>query len=147
MGKENGRFSRQGCTRHGSFQGHRRRDSKWIGGSGRLRRGELRLQQTREESENIRCKAGTIMILPPNSLHAFYNKSSELCRLLGISTQLHQTFFDAVASADQEEPFSSRPFSEAMERIAQIGLQQHIYSPPHHLNTPPDAIHQHSTSI
>jgi hypothetical protein len=45
------------------------------------------------------------MILAANSLHAFYNKSSELCRLLGISTQLHQTFFDAVASADQEEPF------------------------------------------
>jgi len=45
------------------------------------------------------------MILPPNSLHAFYNKSSELCRLLGISTQLHQTFFDAVASADQESRF------------------------------------------
>jgi hypothetical protein len=41
---------------------------------------------------------------------------SELCRLLGISTQLHQTFFDAVASADHEETFSSRPLSEAMER-------------------------------
>jgi hypothetical protein len=83
----------------------RHNSGKRIGGSGRLRRGELCLQQTREESENIRCKTGTIMILAANSLHAFYNKSSELCRLLGISTQLHQTFFDAVASADQEEPF------------------------------------------
>ena len=28
------------------------------------------------------------MILPPNSPHAFYNKSSELCRLLGPSDGL-----------------------------------------------------------
>ena len=32
------------------------------------------------------------MILPPNSLHSFYNRTSEPCRVLGISTQLHQTF-------------------------------------------------------
>ena len=101
----------------------------------------------REESENIRCKTGTIMILPPNSLHAFYNKSSELCRLLGISTQLHQTFFDAIASADQEEPFSSRPLSEAMERIAQIGLQHNMYFAPHDVNISAEAIHENATRI
>ena len=50
-------------------------------------------------------------------LHAFYHRFSELCCLLGISTQSHQTFFDAVAGTHQEEPFSSRPLSEAMERI------------------------------
>jgi hypothetical protein len=87
------------------------------------------------------------MILPPNSLHAFYNKSSELCRLLGISTQLHQTFFDAVASADQEEPFSRRPRSEAMERIAQIGLQQNKYFAPHDVNISAEAIHENATRI
>src|SRR5262245_6265675 len=34
----------------------------------------------------IRCETGRLMILPPNSLHAFYNKTSEPCHLLGIST-------------------------------------------------------------
>jgi len=126
MRNENGHFRRQGCTRHGSFQGYRHRNSKGIGGSGRLRRGELRLQQAREESENTRCKTGTIMVLPPNSPHAFYNKSSELCRLLGISTQLHQTFFDAVASADQEEPFSSRPLSEARTHCSNRPATQYV---------------------
>ena len=55
----------------------------------------------------IRCESGSTMILPPNSLHAFYNRSPEPCRMLGISTQLHQTFFDAVAPADQNESFSA----------------------------------------
>ena len=54
----------------------------------------------------IRCKTGEFMILPPNSLHAFYNKTSEPCCLLGISTPSHQAFFDAVASADEDEPFA-----------------------------------------
>jgi len=87
------------------------------------------------------------MILPPNSLHAFYNKSSELCRLLGISTQLRQTFLDAVASADQEEPFSSRPLSEAMERFAQIGRQHNMHFAPHDVNISAEAIHENATRI
>jgi hypothetical protein len=46
------------------------------------------------------------------------------CRMLGISTQLHQAFFDAVASADQKDPFSALPRAQAMARIAQIGWSQ-----------------------
>jgi hypothetical protein len=87
------------------------------------------------------------MILPPNSLQAFSNKSSELCRQLGISTQLHQTFFDAVASADQEEPFSSCPLSEAMERIAQIRRPHNMYFAPHDVNICAEAIHENATRI
>lgn len=67
------------------------------------------------------------MILPPNSLHAFYNRSPEPCRLPSISTQLHQTFFDAVAKADQEESFSTLPLAEAVRRVARIGLQHNMY--------------------
>jgi hypothetical protein len=73
----------------------------------------------------IRCETESTMILPPNSLHALYNRSSEACRVLGIST-LHHTFFDVVASADQKEPFSAVPLPEAMARMAQIGLR-HSY--------------------
>jgi hypothetical protein len=57
----------------------------------------------------IRCETGSTMILPPNSLHSFYNRSAEPCRMLGISTQLHQAFFDAVASADQKEHLRISP--------------------------------------
>ena len=75
------------------------------------------------------------MILPPNSLHAFYNRTSEPYRVLGISTQLHQAFFDAVASADQKDPFSALPRAQAMARIAQIGLQHNMYFAPYEVKT------------
>jgi quercetin dioxygenase-like cupin family protein len=82
------------------------------------------------EEDWIRCETGELMILPPNSLHAFYNKTLVPCRLLGISTQLHQTFFDAVASADAGKPFASIPFPEAMRRVAEIGAQHSFYFAP-----------------
>lgn len=69
------------------------------------------------------------MILPPNSLHAFSNKTSEPCRLLGISTPSHQAFFDAVATADKSKPFASLSFPEAM-RVDQIGAQHNFYFAP-----------------
>ena len=75
------------------------------------------------EGDWVHCEVGATMILPPNALHAFYNKTSGSCRVLGISTQLHQAFFDAVAKADQETPFSALRASEAMARVAQIGSQ------------------------
>jgi hypothetical protein len=77
------------------------------------------------------------MILPPNSLHAFSNRASEPCRVLGISTPLHQTFFDAVASADQKEPFSALPLAKAMARIAEIGLQHNMYFAPYEVKAAP----------
>jgi hypothetical protein len=55
--------------------------------------------------------------------------------VLGISTQLHQTFFDAVASADQNEPFSALPLAEAMARVAEIGLRHNMYFVPYDANT------------
>jgi quercetin dioxygenase-like cupin family protein len=78
----------------------------------------------------IRCETGELMILPPNSLHAFYNKTSEPCRLLGISTPAHQAFFDAVASTDKNQAFASLPFTEAMRLVTQIGAQHNFYFPP-----------------
>jgi quercetin dioxygenase-like cupin family protein len=82
------------------------------------------------EQNWIRCATGELMILPPNSLHGFYNKTPEPCHLLGISTQLHQTFFDAVASADEDKPFASVPFPEAMRLVAKIGAQHNFYFAP-----------------
>ena len=76
------------------------------------------------------------MILPPNSLHAFQNKSSEPCSLLGISTQLHQAFFDAVANTDKSRPFASLPFPEAMRLVAQIGAQHNMYFAPVDVSKP-----------
>jgi quercetin dioxygenase-like cupin family protein len=78
----------------------------------------------------VRCEPGDVMILPPNSLHGFYNKGTSACRLLGISTAVHQTFFDAVAEAEREKSFSSLPPEEAMGKIAQIALNHHMYFAP-----------------
>ena len=75
------------------------------------------------KEEWIRCEMGSTIILPTNSFHAFYNKTSEHCRLLGISTQLHQAFFDAVERANASAPFSALPQSEVMARVAAIGSE------------------------
>lgn len=82
------------------------------------------------KEEWIRCEADCLMILPPNSLHAFCNKMSEPCRLLGISTPSHQAFFDEVASTDKTKPFASLPFPEAMDLVAQIGARHNFYFGP-----------------
>ena len=76
-----------------------------------------------------------MVILPANCLHALYNRSSEPGLVLGISTPLHQTFFDAVAKADRKEAFSTLPFATAMARVAEIGLQHSMYFPPYDVKT------------
>jgi len=88
------------------------------------------------EEDWIRCEGGGLMILPPNSLHAFYNKTPEPCRLLGISTPFHQGFFDAVASVDKNKPFASLPFPEAMRLVALIGAQHNFYFAPVDVSKP-----------
>jgi quercetin dioxygenase-like cupin family protein len=84
----------------------------------------------------VRCETGGLMILPPNSFHAFYNKTSEPCHLLGISTQLHQAFFDAVASVDKNNPFALLALPEAMRLITQIGGQYNMYFAPVDISKP-----------
>jgi quercetin dioxygenase-like cupin family protein len=68
----------------------------------------------------FRCETGSTIILPPNALHAFYNKTSEPC--------------DAVVKADQELSFSALPPSEGMARVPQIGAQHNMYFAPHDVN-------------
>jgi quercetin dioxygenase-like cupin family protein len=78
----------------------------------------------------VHCETGELMILPPNSLHGFYNRGSSDCRVLGISTAVHQTFFDAVADADRTSSFASMSPAEAMGKIAQIASENHMYFAP-----------------
>jgi mannose-6-phosphate isomerase-like protein (cupin superfamily) len=78
----------------------------------------------------VRATPGELMILPPNSLHGFFNFGGETCRLLGVSTAVHQTFFDAVQRADDESNFATMDLSEAMGKIGLIALDNHMYFPP-----------------
>jgi len=78
----------------------------------------------------VHCEAGELMILPPNSLHGFYNRGTVGCRVLGISTAVHQTFFDAVAEEERAVPFASLQPLEAMGKISQIGAKNHMYFAP-----------------
>jgi mannose-6-phosphate isomerase-like protein (cupin superfamily) len=82
----------------------------------------------------VHCEAGDLMILPPNSLHGFYNRGLSVCCVLGISTAAHQTFFDAVAEADRKASFASMSPSESMRQIAQIALKNHMYFAPINLS-------------
>ena len=79
----------------------------------------------------IRCETGSTMILSGNTLHAFYNKGAKPCRVLGITTQLHEAFFDAVEGADKDLSFSSLSPSEAMARVARIGSQYSMHFAPY----------------
>jgi quercetin dioxygenase-like cupin family protein len=78
----------------------------------------------------VRCETGELMILPPNALHGFLNRGTTQCRVLGISTAAHQTFFDAVADADRASSFASMPIQEAMGKIGQIALDNYMYFAP-----------------
>ena len=89
------------------------------------------------EEDWISCEAGDLVILPSNALHGFYNRTSESCRLLGVSTQSHQAFFDAVLSADKRKPFASLPLPEAMLLVGQIGRQHNFYFAPLDSSKPP----------
>jgi quercetin dioxygenase-like cupin family protein len=78
----------------------------------------------------VRCESGETLIVPPNALHAFFNKTSAPSRLLSISTHLHQAFFDEVARIDLAESFSTIPLPEAMGRVAEIASRYHMHFVP-----------------
>jgi quercetin dioxygenase-like cupin family protein len=92
----------------------------------------LRVADAAEEW--ITCTSGETIIVPTNALHAFYNRTEQPARLLSISTQLHQAFFDAVKKADQADPFASMPRPQAMERIGKLARRFDVhffpFSPP-----------------
>jgi quercetin dioxygenase-like cupin family protein len=73
---------------------------------------------------------GETIVIPPNRPHAFYNLASQPARLLSISNERHQRFFDKVAAADRIVPFSSMPFPEAMEKVAAIGAENDMHFMP-----------------
>lgn len=79
-------------------------------------------------NEWVPAAPGETVIVPINGLHAFYNRTAGTARLLSISNQLHQGFFDAVAEADRIAPFADMPFPEAMARVATIarGYDMHF---------------------
>jgi quercetin dioxygenase-like cupin family protein len=78
----------------------------------------------------VHCETNDLIILPPNALHGFYNQGMSVCRVLGVSTGVHQTFFDAVAAADRTSGFATMEPQQAMSQIAQIALKNHMYFPP-----------------
>jgi len=82
------------------------------------------------ETEWVPAADGETIIVPINGLHAFYNRTGRSARLLSISSQLHQAFFDAVAAADRHAPFADVPFPEAMARVAAIAERYDMHFPP-----------------
>ena len=97
--------------------------------------GEVDFFRLKDGKEDwVRAEVGETMILPPNSLHGFFNRGTSVCRVLGISTAVHQTFFDAVAKADREISFASMAPPDAMGTIGVIALENHMYFPPVDIN-------------
>jgi quercetin dioxygenase-like cupin family protein len=92
------------------------------------------------EEDWVRAEAGETMIVPPNSLHGFFNRGDSVCRLLGISTAAHQTFFDAVAKVDRETSFARMDPVEAMGKIGGIASENHMYFPPVNIDSNHDRV-------
>lgn len=92
------------------------------------------LRVTDAGNEWIVCAGGETIIVPINALHAFYNRTAKPARLLSISTQLHQAFFDAVEEADAADPFARMPGPQALARVGEIAqcFDMHFFpfSPP-----------------
>jgi quercetin dioxygenase-like cupin family protein len=92
------------------------------------------LQVTGAGEEWITCTDGETIIIPNNALHAFYNRTDRPARLLSISTQLHQAFFDAVEEMDRTDRLASMPGKQAMARIGDLArrFDMHFFpfSPP-----------------
>ena len=92
------------------------------------------LRVTDAGEEWITCASGETIIIPINALHAFYNRTDKPARLLSISTQLHQAFFDAVEETDRADSLDSMPGPQAMARIGELArrFDMHFFefSPP-----------------
>ena len=92
------------------------------------------LRVTGAGEEWITCAGGETIIIPINALHAFYNRTDKPARLLSISTQLHQAFFDAVEETDRADSLASMPGPQAMARIGELArrFDMHFFgfSPP-----------------
>jgi quercetin dioxygenase-like cupin family protein len=92
------------------------------------------LSVTDAGEEWITCTGGETIVVPTNALHAFYNRTYQPARLLSISTQLHQAFFDAVSDANRAESFDSMPGPKAMAHIGELARQFEMhffpFSPP-----------------
>jgi quercetin dioxygenase-like cupin family protein len=93
--------------------------------------GEVHFFRLKDGKEDwVRATPGELMLLSPNSLHGFVNLGEATCRLLGVSTAAHQTFFDAVVRADHESSFGAMALPEAMRKLGAIALGNGMYFPP-----------------
>jgi quercetin dioxygenase-like cupin family protein len=92
------------------------------------------LQVTGAGEEWITCAGGETIIIPINALHAFYNRTEKSARLLSISTQLHQAFFDAVEQTNQADRLASMPAQQVMACIGELARRFNMhffpFSPP-----------------
>jgi len=85
--------------------------------------------------EHFVCGPGSTIVIPPNALHALFNKSDGECRLLDVSTGSHQDFFDAVQQADERENFAALEPRLVALRLSEIARKNEMYLAPYDVNT------------
>ncbi len=85
--------------------------------------GELEFHTGHEKGEVLGCVAGDVVLARPEVQHALFNGSQSKARLLSISSAAHESFFDAIVSADRDRPFASMPADEIFARVAAIGAR------------------------
>ncbi|AXC10081.1 putative conserved protein, contains double-stranded beta-helix domain [Acidisarcina polymorpha] len=90
---------------------------------------------TKGVQEAVLCGPGTTIVIPPNALHALFNKSDKDCRLLDVSTGSHQDFFDSVQKADRAENFAAMKPKVAAHRLSEIARENEMYLAAYDVNT------------
>ncbi len=73
------------------------------------------------------CETGATVVIPANAVHGFNNETDKERRLLGISTYLHQRFFDEVEVAARRGDFDGLSVANAMNTIATIATLQKMH--------------------
>ena len=81
------------------------------------------------EEEWITCDSGETVIVRPDAIHAFRNRSTSPARFLSVSTQQHQAFFDDLAvNAKSYDPAPVAPKGEELARLLEAANKHQMYA-------------------
>ena len=90
------------------------------------------MRLTAGQQEWVRCGRGDTLLVPPNALHGFANRSDQPARLLSTANQLHQAFFDEAARpALATDPLPASPPDMAeLQRALDLAPKYNMFFAP-----------------
>jgi quercetin dioxygenase-like cupin family protein len=85
---------------------------------------------TEGQLEWVSCERGDTLVIPPNALHGFANRTQSPARVLSTANQLHQAYFDEAARVvSASDPQPTLDMEELQQALA-LGPKYHMFFPP-----------------